>query len=143
MSEKFKGLWPALFTPVDESGKVNVKELEKLIELLVSQQVDGLYLLGSTGQGFLFNENERKEIAKISLQMINKRVPVMVQVGALSTEESVRLAKHSFEMGADAISSVAAFYLLVGIILRFTAAKLFRNPVSRFIIKQTLNQDKS
>lgn len=110
MSEKFKGLWPALFTPVDESGKVNVKELEKLIELLVSQQVDGLYLLGSTGQGFLFNENERKEIAKISLQMINKRVPVMVQVGALSTEESVRLAKHSFEMGADAISSVGPIY---------------------------------
>ena len=38
---------------------------------------------------------------------------------------------------------VAGFYLLVGIILYFTAAKLFRNPVSRFIIKQTLNQDKS
>lgn len=38
---------------------------------------------------------------------------------------------------------VAAFYLLIGIILYFTAAKLFRTPVSRFIIRQTLNQDKS
>lgn len=38
---------------------------------------------------------------------------------------------------------VAAFYLLIGIILYFTAGKLLRNPVSRFIIKQTLNQDKS
>lgn len=36
---------------------------------------------------------------------------------------------------------VAAFYLLVGIILYFTAPKLFRNPVGRFIIKQTLNHD--
>jgi hypothetical protein len=39
--------------------------------------------------------------------------------------------------------SVAGFYLLVGIILYFTATKWLRNPVSRFIIKQTLNQDKS
>jgi hypothetical protein len=38
---------------------------------------------------------------------------------------------------------VAGFYLLIGVILYFTASKLFRSPVSRFIIKQALNQDKS
>jgi hypothetical protein len=39
--------------------------------------------------------------------------------------------------------TVAAFYLLIGIVLYFTAAKWLRKPVSRFIIKQILNQDKS
>ena len=52
---EFKGLWPALFTPVTSNGTVNEKELEKMIELIVAQKLDGIYLLGSTGQGFLYS----------------------------------------------------------------------------------------
>lgn len=107
---KFKGLWPALFTPVKENGDVNVPELEKLIELLVSQEVDGLYILGSTGQGFLFSEKERKEIAELIFKFNNNRLPIITQVGALSTEESVRLAQHAEKQGAIGISSVGPIY---------------------------------
>ncbi len=113
MSEQsniFQGLWPALFTPVNPDGTFNPKELEKLIELLIKQQVDGLYLLGSTGQGFLFSEKERKEITRTTLEIANKRIPVMVQVGALNTEESIRLAKDAASHGADGISSVGPIY---------------------------------
>lgn len=106
----FQGLWPALFTPVNPDGTFNSKELEKLIELLIEQEVDGLYLLGSTGQGFLFSEQERKEITQTTLEISDKRIPVMVQVGALNTEESVRLAKHAARQGADAISAVGPIY---------------------------------
>ena len=106
----FQGVWPALFTPVDESGALNSKALEKLIELQVRQEVDGIYLLGSTGQGFLFSEQERMRIAQESISIVNGRLPVMVHVGALNTEESVRLAKHAAKLGADAISSVGPIY---------------------------------
>lgn len=106
----FSGVWPALFTPVDDNGQLNSKELEKLVELQVAQQVDGIYLLGSTGQGFLFSEQERMRIAEESISIINGRLPVMVHVGALNTEESVRLAKHAANAGADAISSVGPIY---------------------------------
>ncbi len=104
------GLWPALFTPVTEEGNVNEKELEKLIELIIAQQLDGIYLLGSTGQGFLYNEKERMHITALSLEIIRKRIPVMVHVGALDTWESVRLAKHAALSGADGISSVGPIY---------------------------------
>lgn len=106
----FRGLWPAMFTPVDDHGKLNSRELEKLVELLVAQEVDGFYLLGSTGQGFLFSEEERKRIAQEAIEMINGRLPVMVHVGALNTNESVRLAQHAAEAGANAISSVGPIY---------------------------------
>ena len=106
----FQGVWPAIFTPVNETGDLNPLELEKLIELLISEDVDGLYLLGSTGQGFLFNEEERKEITRLSMEIINGRLPVIVQVGALSTDESIRLAKHAARHGADGISSVGPIY---------------------------------
>jgi len=109
-TEIFQGVWPALFTPVDQNGQLNSKELEKLIELQVRQEVDGFYLLGSTGQGFLFNEQERMRIAEESISIIHGRLPVMVHVGALNTEESVRLAKHAVKLGADAISSVGPIY---------------------------------
>jgi N-acetylneuraminate lyase len=109
-SVDLKGLWPALLTPVTSEGKVNEKELEKIIELIVAQQLDGIYLLGSTGQGFLYPEEERKHIAKLSLEITNKRLPVIVHVGALSTDESVRLAQHAAAHGADGISSVGPIY---------------------------------
>jgi N-acetylneuraminate lyase len=89
---------------------VNEKELEKIIELIVAQQLDGIYLLGSTGQGFLYAEEERKHIAKLSLEITNKRLPVIVHVGAFSTDESVRLAQHAAAHGADGISSVGPIY---------------------------------
>lgn len=105
-----KGLWPAVFTPVKSDGKVNEPELEKLLELIIQQKLDGIYLLGSTGQGFLYSEEERKYIAERSLEIVAGRLPVIVQVGALSTDESVRLAKHAETHGATAISSVGPIY---------------------------------
>jgi len=109
-NEKFRGLWPAIFTPTAGDGNLNVRELEKLLDLLISQNVDGIYLLGSTGQGFLFSESQRKEIAASTVEIVNGRLPVIVQVGALNTNESVRLAKHAAEQGADGISSVGPIY---------------------------------
>jgi len=112
MNEKvaFKGLWPALFTPVKDDGKVNEREMERLIELVVAQRLDGIYLLGSTGQGFLYSEAERMRIAEMSLAVAGGRIPVIVHVGALSTEEAVRLARHAEQHGADGISSVGPIY---------------------------------
>jgi len=107
---KFGGLWPAMFTPINSDSTLNTAALEKLIELLIDQGVDGIYLLGSTGQGFLFNEKQRELITEVAIEVVNKRVPVMVQVGALNTDESVRLAKHAAKRGADGISSVGPIY---------------------------------
>jgi N-acetylneuraminate lyase len=109
-NNEFKGVWPALLTPVHPDGKLNEAELERLIELLITQEMDGIYLLGSTGQGFLFSEEERKTIAARSIEIVNGRVPVMVQVGAMNTEESIRLARHAADKGADGISSVGPIY---------------------------------
>lgn len=106
----FQGVWPALFTPLDKSGALNEKELEKLINLMVLQQVDGLYLLGSTGQGFLFSERERKKIAQVTMEINDGRLPVIVHVGALSTDEAVRLSVHAADCGVDGISSVGPIY---------------------------------
>lgn len=110
MKKDFQGLWPAMFTPVNSQGEPATDQLEKLIGLLVSQGLDGLYILGSTGQGVLFTEEQRKCVASLVIEMTNGRVPVIVQVGAMTTDESVRLARHAEKCGADGISSVGPIY---------------------------------
>lgn len=110
----FKGLWPALITPVGTNEKPELKELQKLCEVLVKQGVDGLYVLGSTGQGVLFGEEDRKEVLEVVLECVGGRVPVMAQLGCLTTKESVRLAEHAALSGVAAVSSVGPIYFAGG-----------------------------
>ena len=110
MKNAFSGLWPAMFTPVDASGAPAMDQVEKLVELLIGQGLDGLYILGSTGQGVLFTEEQRKAVTEVVTGVNKGRVPVMVQVGSLTTAESARLASHAAQCGADAISSVGPIY---------------------------------
>lgn len=99
-----------MFTPISENGEPAYDELEKLTELLISQGMAGLYILGSTGQGILFSTEQRMKIAEIVVQTAAKRIPVMVQVGALTTAESIKLAEHAGKIGVNGISTVGPIY---------------------------------
>ena len=72
--------------------------------------MDGLYLTGSTGEGFLMTPEERKKVVEVVIDEVHGRIPVIVHVGAISTKISIDLAKHAYATGADAISSVPPFY---------------------------------
>ncbi len=109
------GLWPALLTPVDEDGAPQFTELEKLVQVCVDQQVDGLYILGSTGQGVLFNEKQRIAVTQKVMEIIGNKMPVIAQVGSLNTRESVRLAQSAQASGVYGISTVAPIYYQGGV----------------------------
>ncbi|GAA4444472.1 N-acetylneuraminate lyase [Ravibacter arvi] len=110
IESKLTGVWPALLTPVDKNGSPDYEQLRKLVEVLIAEGLDGLYILGSTGQGFLFDEAERTRITAAVMEAAAARVPVIAQVGALNTHESVRLAKEAQKLGVFGISTVAPIY---------------------------------
>ena len=110
MENGFKGLWPAMFTPVDSNGDPAFDQIEKLTDLLISQKMDGLYILGSTGQGVLFTQEQRKQVTEVVTQVAAGRVPIIVQVGALTTEQSIKLTVHAEKCGVAGISSVGPIY---------------------------------
>jgi N-acetylneuraminate lyase len=114
MTNKYHGLWPAMLTPLDSSGQPALGETEKLVELFVEQKLDGLYLLGSTGQGPLLSLPQRQAVAECVVRAAAGRIPVMVHVGAVSTDDSVALAGHASRIGADSISSVGPIYYRAG-----------------------------
>ncbi len=111
---KITGILPALLTAFDEEGNVNLRAMYDLIEWHISQGVSGFYILGSTGEGLLLSEAERRTVAEAVVRQVRGRVPVIVHVGAITTQMACSLAAHAQEVGADATSAIPPFYYNVG-----------------------------
>ncbi len=107
---KTEGCWPALLTPLNEQGEPCLAAIERLVELFVQQKLGGLYIVGSTGQWPLLRLDQRQTVAERVVQAAAGRIPVMVHVGAIATEDAVALARHAESIGADAVSCVAPVY---------------------------------
>lgn len=110
MKKKFCGLWPAMFTPLSPDGKPAFAVMEQLVELFVQQDLDGIYLTGSTGQWPLLNLEERTSIMDCVIKAAAGRIPVMTHIGAVTTADAVTLSRRAAQYGADAVSSVAPIY---------------------------------
>lgn len=110
MTQPLGGLWPAVVTPTHADGSPNYQAVEQLVDLFRQQQLGGLYLTGSTGQWPLFTVEERKQVAERAVKVADGRIPVMVHVGAATTADSIELARHAGQIGADAISAVGPIY---------------------------------
>lgn len=106
----FKGVIPAVLTAFDKNEEIDEVGMRQLVSYLIGKGVDGLYLTGSTGEGFTMSSEERKRVVEIVMDENKGRVPVVVHVGAIGTKLSIDLAKHAEEVGADGISSVPPFY---------------------------------
>src|SRR5262249_14231062 len=106
----YRGIWPAMLTPLDPAGEPDQSQVEKLVDLFVRQGLGGLYVLGSTGQWPLLSVGQRMAVAERVVRTAGGRIPVMVHVGAVATEDAVTLARHAAKIGADAVSTVTPIY---------------------------------
>lgn len=98
---------PALITPLHSDATVNAKAVEPMIKWMLSQGVDGFYVLGGTGEGGVLAERERMVMAEAAAQALkDSGKKLIVHVGAADVQSAKRLARHAGEIGADAISSV-------------------------------------
>lgn len=110
----FAGLMTAMVTPFDEGGELDLGSTEAVVERLVAAGVDGLSILGSTGEFPQVTLPERKRFAEAVIALVAGRVPLIVGVGASGTRESVELARHAEASGADGVIVVTPFYWKVG-----------------------------
>ncbi|MYH63814.1 MAG: dihydrodipicolinate synthase family protein, partial [Caldilineaceae bacterium SB0675_bin_29] len=60
MDNSFHGAWPALITPATADGGANLTALRELIDYMLAKNVDGLYVLGGTGEGLLISADDRR-----------------------------------------------------------------------------------
>lgn len=109
-SFQMQGLIPAVFSPMNADGSLNLSHILPVTEQLIQDGVTGLYICGSTGEGPCLSREERMEIAEAYITASAKRVTTVVQVGHQSISEAQRLAEHAGRIGADAISAIPPNY---------------------------------
>jgi len=107
---RFTGLSAFPITPMDSDGRVDLPALRRLVARLCAADVDSIGLLGSTGSYPYLPREERRRALEAAIDEAGGRVPILVGVGALRTDEAVRLAQDAEAAGAAAGLLAAVSY---------------------------------
>lgn len=106
-----KGALAASITPLDEHGSnLDVDAFGGLVDFFVESGLDGILALGTAGEGMLLDPVERRRAADLFLQASDNRLRVAVHCGAQTTADTVALAAHAAEVGADAVVVIGPPY---------------------------------
>ena len=105
----FKGSIVAIVTPF-RNGKVDEKKLRELIEFQIKNGSSGIVPCGTTGESATLTFDEHEKVIEVTIDQVNKRVPVIAGTGSNSTEEAIMLTKQAASSGADASLQVSPYY---------------------------------
>ena len=72
MKSEYHGIYAALVTPYTSEGKVDYRELQKLVDYLICQGLEGFYVNGSTAEAFLLSEEERNSTIRAVVEVLLK-----------------------------------------------------------------------
>ncbi|SDI79717.1 4-hydroxy-tetrahydrodipicolinate synthase [Alteribacillus bidgolensis] len=104
------GVITALLTAFDENGDVSENKLRQLSRHVLDAGVNGLFVLGTNGEFHVLNEEEKKLVAKASIEEANGEVPVIVGTGGNSTREVIERSKTMESLGADCLSVITPYF---------------------------------
>ncbi len=107
----FAGLSAFPITPANAAGEVDTSAVHALVSRLVNAGVDSIGVLGSTGGYAYLTRTERRRTVEAAADAAGGRVPLVVGIGALRTDEAVRLARDAKALGAAAGLLSAMSYL--------------------------------
>ncbi len=104
--KKLYGVTVAMTTPFDEKGGVDYEAMAAQAEMLIKKGVQGLYPCGTTGEMLRLSTEERKKIAERIVKTAAGRVLVYIHAGCMNEEDTIELARHACEIGADGVGVV-------------------------------------
>jgi dihydrodipicolinate synthase/N-acetylneuraminate lyase len=105
-----RGVLLPIITPFDDRLRVDEQVMRQLVDFHIGAGVQGLFVLGSTGQGPAMTIEERKQAAAIALDQTKSRVPVVIHVGTADAGSTTELAEHAAAHKADAVAIVPPYY---------------------------------
>ena len=105
----FKGSIVAIVTPF-KKGKIDEKALGDLIEWHISQDTKGIVPCGTTGESATLDYKEHYRVIDITVEIVNKKIPVIAGTGANATDETIMITKQAKKSGADAALLVSPYY---------------------------------
>lgn len=105
--ERIIGLIDAPFTPFYENGEVNHEPIEVYAKMLQKNGLQGVFINGSSGEGYMLTEEERMKLAERWVAVAPEGFKVIVHVGSCCVKNSRLLAEHAQKIGAWGIGAMA------------------------------------
>ena len=100
---EFKGVYPAMVTPLNKDLEIDENGLRYEVDFLIESHVHGLVALGSSGEFPYLTVDEKKRVIDIVVEQTNGRVPVIVCTSSMGTDEVIQLSRYARDRGADGL----------------------------------------
>ncbi len=110
MDNRFRGLGVALITPFTPEGAIDHAALAKVVEHQVTNGLDYLVVMGTTGESATLTAQERREVLDRCVALVRGRVPIVFGIGGNNTAAVVEQLRTLAPEGVDAILSVSPYY---------------------------------
>jgi dihydrodipicolinate synthase/N-acetylneuraminate lyase len=110
IEERISGTLAAAVTPLRDSGaQLDEDAFPPLLDFYGDSGLGGLLVLGTTGEGILLSDQERRRVAELAVAGA-AGLRVIVHCGAQTTAQTCALADHAAQVGADAVAVIAPPY---------------------------------
>lgn len=105
------GIIPALVTPLDERGQLKEDALRKVIDYTIAGGVHGVFVLGSTGEIYGLDFDQKKRAIEVTVEHTAGRVPVYAGASEITTRDCIKLAKLAESIGVQALSVLTPYFI--------------------------------
>jgi dihydrodipicolinate synthase/N-acetylneuraminate lyase len=110
MKRMFEGVMQSTVTPLKDDFTPDVATFEKLLDFHVRTGATAISWPHHKGESLNLTMKQRKELAEVAVKALGRRIPISIHVSALSVEDSLELAHHAQEIGADAIIAITPYF---------------------------------
>ncbi|HEM6111797.1 TPA: dihydrodipicolinate synthase family protein [Streptococcus suis] len=107
---KYHGIIPAFYACYDEAGEISSERVKALVQYFIDKGVQGLYVNGSSGECIYQSVADRKQILEAVMEVAKGKLTIINHVACNNLKDSVELARHSEELGVDAIAAIPPIY---------------------------------
>lgn len=105
-----KGVMQSTVTPLKDDFSPDLATFEKLVEFHVHTGATAIAWPHHKAESLNLTIAERKKFAEVAVKVTAGRVPVSIHVSALAVEDTLALARHAQQIGADAILAITPYF---------------------------------
>jgi 4-hydroxy-tetrahydrodipicolinate synthase len=125
----FHGILSALVTPMKANEDIDCDKLGRFAEHLIGKGVHGLIPLGSTGEYYALDAEERERVLRVTLEATAGRVPVIAGTNAGSTREVIAFSRQAEQLGCAGVMLAPPYYSLPRLEELFAHFKAVNNAI--------------
>lgn len=113
MAKLVKGIIAAMVTSMNEDESLKIEEIKNQVNRQIDAGVDGVFCLGTNGEAYILNEDEKLRIIETVVKAADGRVPVYAGTGMPGTADTIRLSQKAKALGVDVLSVISPYFAAI------------------------------